>query len=82
MKSPKSLVSRILAETKPADQRRQYLEHKLKNVKEKVDIDALVSSTNGFGFGHLRELIAGVYVCGEPLDEVLGRLKKSVPKNI
>jgi SpoVK/Ycf46/Vps4 family AAA+-type ATPase len=53
--------------------RAQFFQHKLKTTtKDGID---LVKITEGFSLGHLREFILGVYVQGDPIDEVVKRLK-------
>ena len=59
------------------EHRLQYLTHKLKDLAETGEIADMAKRTDGLGFGHLRELIAGVYAIGDPLDEVLSRLKSN-----
>lgn len=60
----------------PAAGRKAYLEDKLKNEKlPRGEVDRLVKMTEGFSFGHLRELIAGAFCMKAPVDEVIKRLK-------
>jgi ATP-dependent 26S proteasome regulatory subunit len=60
------------------EHRLQYLKHKLSKVEDDQNkISDLAKKSNGFGFGHLRELVAGIYAIGDPVDEVLKRLKES-----
>lgn len=55
-----------------SEHRRQYLTHKLKGIEEDAaKIEEMVQRTKGLGFGHLRELIAGVYAIGDSMDTVL-----------
>jgi hypothetical protein len=59
------------------EHRLQYLNHKLAKLGEKQDkIIEMAKKTEGLGFGHLRELIAGVYAIGDPVEEVLVRLRE------
>ena len=62
------------------EQRKQYLTHKLKGLAEAPEIENLAKKSEGFGFGHLRELIAGIYAVGDPVDEVLTRLRGTAPE--
>jgi hypothetical protein len=39
-------------------------------------IEQLVKETKGMGFGHLRELIAGHFALGNPLETVMAQLKR------
>ena len=59
------------------EHRLQYLTHKLKDIAEAGEIADMAKRSEGLGFGHLRELIAGVYAIGDSLDEVLQRLKSN-----
>lgn len=56
------------------EHRLQYLSHKLAKFEDAAEIKRLAEKTAGFGFGHLRELIAAVYAVGDPVEEVLNRL--------
>jgi hypothetical protein len=57
------------------EHRFQYLTHKLKELEGAPKIAEMAKRTDGLGFGHLRELIAGVYAIGDPLEDVLIRLR-------
>jgi SpoVK/Ycf46/Vps4 family AAA+-type ATPase len=58
------------------EQRLQYLTKKLAVMEETPETVAMLAKkSDGFGFGHMRELIAGVYAIGQPVDEVLKRLR-------
>jgi ATP-dependent 26S proteasome regulatory subunit len=59
------------------EHRLKYLSHKLKDMEQPQQIAELAKQSDGMGFGHLRELIASVYAIGDPLDEVLRRLKSN-----
>jgi len=54
-----------------------YLEHKLKGIEKPEMIRWLAEQTNGFSFGHMRELTIGAYAMKEPIKEVLARLRGS-----
>jgi hypothetical protein len=54
--------------------RRVYLSHKLEGVETPEKVLELAKKTEGLSFGHLRELVIGVYALKEPLEEVLERL--------
>jgi len=60
------------------ESRLKYLRHKLKGLAEDAEIVRMARESEGFGFGHLRELIAGVYAMGEPVAEVMDRLRAPV----
>jgi SpoVK/Ycf46/Vps4 family AAA+-type ATPase len=63
------------------ENRFQYLNHKLSKIGETEEkIKELAEKTDGLGFGHLRELIAGVYAIGNPVDDVIGSLKFKAKK--
>jgi len=55
--------------------RLKYLRHKLAKLTEDSKIVDLARKSDGFGFGHMRELIAGIFAMGEPMEEVLTRLR-------
>jgi hypothetical protein len=59
------------------ENRRVYLEHKLKAIEKPEQIAKLAEQTDGLGFGHLRELIAGVYAIGDSVKDVLERLRQT-----
>lgn len=59
----------------PVEGRRVYLQHKLKGIAEERMIEQLAQQTEGFSFGHLREMLLGVFAFQEPVDEVLERLR-------
>ena len=58
--------------------RLQYLKAKLKDfkVEEKI-VCEMAKRSNGMSFGHLRELVAGVFAIGDPMDDVFKRLSES-----
>lgn len=60
------------------ESRLKYLRHKLKDLAEDKDIIEMARQSEGFGFGHLRELIAGVYAMGEPVADVMDRLRAPI----
>jgi SpoVK/Ycf46/Vps4 family AAA+-type ATPase len=78
MLRPGRFDKKILIPPPTQESRRRYLSHKLKDLAEEAEIDRLAKESHGFGFGHLRELVAGVYAMGEPVNEVLARLKRPV----
>ncbi len=57
------------------EHRLAYLTAKLKGKVTDAELAEMAKKTDGFGFGHLRELLAGVFAMGEPLDDVLLRLR-------
>lgn len=58
------------------EHRLQYFKSKLNGIEEdEAKIVHLAKSTNGLGFGHMRELVAGVYAIGDPVEEVLKALR-------
>ncbi len=62
----------------PAAGRRAYLVDKLKddNLNEEK-LAALVKATDGFSFGHLRELVTASFCMGQPVYDVVRRLRGS-----
>jgi len=58
-----------------AEGRLAYLQNKLTNVANEDDINSLVQRTEGFSFGHLRELVIAGYAFEENIDDVIERLK-------
>lgn len=59
----------------PTEGRRVYLQHKLKGIAEDAEIDKMANATEGFSFGHLRELVIGAFAFGESVTEVIRRLR-------
>lgn len=61
------------------EQRIAYLRHKLRNHQDvtEAELNYMARQTEGLGFGHLRELVAGVYAIGDSLDDVLSRLREA-----
>jgi ATP-dependent 26S proteasome regulatory subunit len=58
------------------ESRLAYLKHKLRAMEvTDAKLVEMAKQTSDMGFGHLRELIAGVYALNEPLAEVLKRLR-------
>ena len=51
-----------------------YLTNKLKNSIDEKEIAQIARDTDGFSFGHLRELVIAAYALKEPLAEVIKRL--------
>lgn len=65
-----------------AENRRRYLQKKLNGIEEdQARIEEMVQRTKGLGFGHLRELIAGVYAIGDSLDDVLKSFREKPIEN-
>jgi len=64
----------------PLAGRLAYLEHKLKGAKLAEDgtIKELAKATEGLSFGHMRELLVGAFAMGEPVKDVLARLKEGI----
>lgn len=60
----------------PYEGRLVYLQHKLKNTISEQELADLAKKTDGFSFGHLRELVIAAYALKEPLAEVIKRLSK------
>lgn len=61
------------------DSRFAYLDNKLSRLNvEKDEIKNLAKQSEGLGFGHLRELVTGVYAIGEQAETVLASLKTKV----
>jgi len=72
---PSRLDRKIEVAYPPEAGRRAYLEHKL--ASEGLDdeqMTALVEATDGFSFGHLKELVIAAFCMGQPLENVLQRL--------
>lgn len=61
----------------PASGRKAYFQAKLKDTLDEKAIHQLVEATDGFSFGHLRELITAVFCLGQDLNQVLKRLSGS-----
>lgn len=57
------------------EQRLKYLTAKAGKVSDEKTITEMAKRSEGMGFGHLRELIAGVFAIGDPLNDVLARLR-------
>jgi hypothetical protein len=57
------------------EQREYYLTAKAGKVASAEQIKEMARKTDGLSFGHLRELVAGVFAIGDPLPEVLARLR-------
>ena len=61
--------------------RLQYLSQKLSKVGVDVKKAAeLAKKSEGLGFGHLRELITGIYAIGDDEDSVVAKLKQKIAK--
>jgi hypothetical protein len=61
------------------ESRRRFLEKKLRDITDSDMISTLARRSDGMSFGHLRELIAGVFAIGDPVEEVLTRLREGRP---
>jgi len=59
----------------PMNGRAAYLEHKLGEIEEADVIESLAEKTDGFSFGHLRELVIAGYAFQEDLDSTISRLR-------
>lgn len=60
----------------PAAGRMAYLKQKLSDENlSQEQFDKLVEATKGFSFGHMRELVTSAFCIGQPLEEVLRRLR-------
>jgi ATP-dependent 26S proteasome regulatory subunit len=56
--------------------REAYLKLKLQDEDVSPEqLQKLVKATKGFSFGHMRELVSSVWCLGQPLKDVLNRLK-------
>lgn len=75
MLRPGRFDKKIFIAAPTLESRLKYLRYKLKGIEEDAKIQVLAQKSDGFGFGHLRELIAGIYAMGEDTDEVIERLK-------
>lgn len=59
----------------PISGRLAYLENKLNEIEEYDVIHELAENTDGFSFGHLRELVIAGYAFKEDLNATIGRLR-------
>lgn len=59
----------------PIEGRQVFLQHKLGKFEKAAEITRLAKVTEGFSFGHLRELVLAVYALKEPVAEVVERLR-------
>ena len=66
-----------LVQIKPPtlEHRVAYLTKKLGALATAEEVTEMAKRTDGLGFGHLRELVAGVYAIGDPVDHVIARLR-------
>ncbi len=60
----------------PVEGRMVYLNDKLGDLVEKDEIQRLADETEGFSFGHLRELVIAGFAFEEDLDKTIKRLRK------
>jgi len=60
----------------PLAGRLAYLKKKLEGLEQATVIQRLAEMTNGFSFGHLRELVIAGYAFQEDLDATIKRLRK------
>lgn len=68
-----------IVEVKPPTyaMRLQYLTKKLAGIEEnQAKVVELARQSEGFGFGHLRELVAGIYAIGDSMPDTMARLRK------
>ncbi len=61
----------------PAEGRKLYLMHKIGKYETQEKIDAIVKSTEGLGFNHLKNLILSVYCFKRDMNTTVERLRKS-----
>lgn len=77
LQRPGRFDKRIYVGPPKFEHRLKYLSHKLKGIAEDSQIQDMAKKTEGLSFGHLRELIAGAFAIGDPVDEVIMRLRDS-----
>jgi SpoVK/Ycf46/Vps4 family AAA+-type ATPase len=77
LQRPGRFDKRIYVGPPKFEHRLKYLNHKLKGIAEDSAIQDMAKKTEGLSFGHLRELIAGAFAIGDPVDEVIMRLRDS-----
>lgn len=77
LQRPGRFDKRIYVGPPKFEHRLKYLNHKLKGIAEDSQIQDMAKKTEGLSFGHLRELIAGAFAIGDPVDEVIMRLRDS-----
>ena len=77
LQRPGRFDKRIYVGPPKFEHRLRYLQHKLKGIAEDAQIQDMAKKTEGLSFGHLRELIAGAFAIGDPVDDVIMRLRDS-----
>lgn len=77
LQRPGRFDKRIYVGPPKFEHRLKYLSHKLKGLAEDSQIQDMAKKTEGLSFGHLRELIAGAFAIGDPVDDVIMRLRDS-----
>lgn len=76
MLRPGRFDKKVYIGTPSLEARRHYLTKKLNAITDSKMIEHLAKQSEGMGFGHLRELIAGIFAIGDPVEEVLDRLRE------
>lgn len=72
---PGRFDKKIRIDFPPVEGRLMYLKNKLQGIEEEGRITEIAHKTQGFSFGHLRELVIGTYAFGEEVDGVIRRLR-------
>jgi hypothetical protein len=62
--------------------RLEYLKHKLAKYESESTIADLAEKTDGLGFNHLKEMILCTYVFKEQVENVIARLRGTVPNSM
>lgn len=62
-------------------QRLEYLKQKLNGVDTDINIARLAEKTSGFGFGHLREVVAGIYAVGHGEDDLIKDMRQRIAQD-
>ncbi len=65
-----------------AEARRQYLSRLFKDFEHGLDIEKLVSDTEGLGLAHLREVVVSVVCLGQLYEDTIRRLKGNIKEQI
>jgi len=66
----------------PENGRLAYLESRLAEIEDPETIGELAQCTDGFSFGHLRELVIAGYAFQEDLAQTIGRLRGVDPESL
>jgi len=73
---PSRFDKRYLIDLPNAETRKFYLEKKIKSTDlDKVDLDDVVSKTEGLSLAHLGEFIKSVFIFGKSIEDSIGELK-------